>query len=421
MSTTPYMNMTLPTVTVTLGPLYATENNAAFNVVDSHDHTSGQGIQIPTAGIALDADLTFGSYNAITLRSTRYTAQASPLGLVTDIGCIYVSGVDMWFNDGNGVQIQLTASGALNAASIGGIGGDYATSTASVAYSDSTKTFKFLQDTNKSSLLDTGTILLRRTDVTSSAATTIRANTSLTVGYGIMLPTALPVSASFCAMDASGNLTFTNSLALLALSGVLSVGTSATIGTSLTVGTTLTVGTDTTLSNLTESTVLVLDASKKIISSFATTFLKKMTNFGNLSWTPTGSLTTNSTYTGNWRQIGDCAEYYLNIEFAGTPNNPSTITFNLPASQTIDTAKLIGYLNECIIGNGAARDVGLNFYPLLVTYDSTTTVKVKNFFTNVYTGNTYPKMTDSSRTIPFNFGNGDSLCVNFKLPIVEFA
>ena len=215
MSITPYMNLTLPTVSVTLGPEYATENNTAFGVIDSHNHTTGQGIQIPTAGINIDADFAINEFNVTNLRSSRYTAQASPLALVTDLNCAYFSGVDFWVNDGNGNQIQLTASGALNAASIGGIGGDYSTSTASVAYSDSTKTFKFLQDTNKSSLLDTGTILLRRTDITSSAAITLKADTSLSVGWTFTLPTAPPASPSFVGMDASGNMTFPYTLTTL--------------------------------------------------------------------------------------------------------------------------------------------------------------------------------------------------------------
>lgn len=221
MSVTPYMNLTLPTVSATLGPLYATQNNSAFTTVDSHNHTSGQGIAVPTAGVNIDADLTFGSYNATALRSTRYTAQGSPLALVTDRGCIYVSGVDMWFNDGSGNQIQLTASGALNAASIGGIGGDYTTSTASVAYSDSTKTFSFLQDTNKSALMDMGTILLRRTDITSSAATTIQANGSLTVGYTVTLPSAVPASTSIMLMDSSGNISFSSNANNIFTSGTV--------------------------------------------------------------------------------------------------------------------------------------------------------------------------------------------------------
>ena len=208
MPTTAYMNLDLPVVSSTLGPEYATMNNEAFTAVDSHNHTTGQGVPIPTDGIGINADLTFGSYNAIDLRTTRYTAQAGALVGVTDLGCLYVAGVDLYYNDGDGNNIQLTANGALNAASIGGIGGDYATSDASVAYSASTKTFTFLQDTNQSALMDIGTILLRRTDITSSAATTIQANGSLTVGYTLTLPSALPAATGPVMVSNAGALSF---------------------------------------------------------------------------------------------------------------------------------------------------------------------------------------------------------------------
>ena len=56
---TSFLNLTLPTVTVTLGPTWATQINAAFEVIDEHDHTSGKGVQIPTAGLNINDDLDF--------------------------------------------------------------------------------------------------------------------------------------------------------------------------------------------------------------------------------------------------------------------------------------------------------------------------------------------------------------------------
>ena len=98
MSTTPYMNLTLPTVSTTEGPEYATENNTAFTTVDSHNHTSGQGVQVPVAGLNINDDLSFLGFNLTTLRSLRLSAQGSPLNVVTDVGCVYESGVDLWLD-----------------------------------------------------------------------------------------------------------------------------------------------------------------------------------------------------------------------------------------------------------------------------------------------------------------------------------
>jgi hypothetical protein len=107
---TPYMGLVLPTVSVTPGPTYATENNTAFTTIDSHDHTSGKGVPIATAAININADLDFNSYNAIGLRSAIFESQASALALGTDIGSIYnLSGNPTW-NDNSGTATRIVNS-----------------------------------------------------------------------------------------------------------------------------------------------------------------------------------------------------------------------------------------------------------------------------------------------------------------------
>jgi hypothetical protein len=44
------MNLSLPTVSVTIGPTWATQLNTALETVDVHDHTSGKGVQVPLPG-----------------------------------------------------------------------------------------------------------------------------------------------------------------------------------------------------------------------------------------------------------------------------------------------------------------------------------------------------------------------------------
>lgn len=74
---TPYMDLVLPTVSVTLGPEWATELNAALTLVDSHNHTSGKGVPITTAAIDINADLDFNSYKAIGLAGVTVENQSS--------------------------------------------------------------------------------------------------------------------------------------------------------------------------------------------------------------------------------------------------------------------------------------------------------------------------------------------------------
>lgn len=209
MSTTPYMNLLLPDPTITPGPLYATENNSAFGVIDAHDHTTGKGVKVPTAGININGDLDFGDFNATGFRSLRLTANISPLGTVSDLGCVYRSGIDLWYNDGNGVQIQLTAGGGLNAASIGAIGGDYTTSTASVFYTSASKTFSFTQDTNKAAAMDFGPFTFRRESL-SAPGITFQPDITLASDYTMTWPGALPGATYLMQVSTSGAVSFVN-------------------------------------------------------------------------------------------------------------------------------------------------------------------------------------------------------------------
>lgn len=205
MPITPNMGLVLPTPTVTIGPLYADQNNQAFSVVDSHNHASGNGVPIPSAGISLDGDLPFNSNNATLLRSTRFDNQVSPLSLVSDIRCLYVSGGNLYYNNNIGQQIQITAGAALNATTIGGIGGDYATSTASLYYTSSQQKFTFTSAVNTPASIDAGPLTIRNLTV-SSFGITISPPGALSADYGLTLFNALPASTKILTVDNAGNI-----------------------------------------------------------------------------------------------------------------------------------------------------------------------------------------------------------------------
>src|SRR5271170_7092547 len=60
------MGIVMPTVGVDPGPGYATTvDTALFVTVDQHNHTAGKGVQVPTAGININADLAFGGFSAL--------------------------------------------------------------------------------------------------------------------------------------------------------------------------------------------------------------------------------------------------------------------------------------------------------------------------------------------------------------------
>ena len=120
---TPNMQLPNPVAGVDPGPDYADNIQSSFDIIDGHNHSAGNGVLINPNGLNINADLPFGGNNATALRSSRFIPQPAPLSLATDLGCLYVSGVDLYYNDGNGNQIKITASGTVNATSSGIVSG----------------------------------------------------------------------------------------------------------------------------------------------------------------------------------------------------------------------------------------------------------------------------------------------------------
>jgi hypothetical protein len=197
------MGLNLPTVTVTPGPTWANNVNTAFSVVDAHNHTSGNGVPITSAAININGLLSFNGNDATNFRSTRFSSQPGVISGANDVSCLFVVGGDLYYNSGAGQHIQITIGGALNASSIGGIGGDYATSGATVSYSSLNQTFTFWQSSGVSALLDVGPIKLHA--ISNVNYVNLQASGSMSSSYSLTLPTSLPGVQSFLTVDASGN------------------------------------------------------------------------------------------------------------------------------------------------------------------------------------------------------------------------
>lgn len=197
----PSMNLTIPTPSIAPGPEWAALINAVFAQIAVHTHVPGQGEQVTPTGININTDMTFNANNATTLRSVRFLAQSSPLGASSDIGCIYVAGVDMYFNDGNGNQIRITQLGGVSGTpgSITGLA-----SPASATYVAGTDTFIWQSAVNTPANLDCASIILRNLTAGSNGLT-LSPPAALGTNYAITLP-PLPVAQNFVTLDASGNM-----------------------------------------------------------------------------------------------------------------------------------------------------------------------------------------------------------------------
>lgn len=110
---TTFLGLQLPTPTVTLGPAWANEVNAAFEVIDAHDHTSGKGVQVPTAGLNINADLDFNEFGALNLKLVSFDAQPSLPSGSTFSESVSVFNGNLYFTNSSGVPVQVTDGGSI--------------------------------------------------------------------------------------------------------------------------------------------------------------------------------------------------------------------------------------------------------------------------------------------------------------------
>jgi hypothetical protein len=196
------MSLLIPVPGVDPGPDYATHLNNSLSILDAHDHSLGSGVQITPSGLNINSDLSIASNNLTAIRSTRFTVQISPLALGSDIGCLYVSGQDLYYNDTAGRQVRMTNSGAV-AGPDGSISN--LNTPASASYNTGNQTIVFQSNVNTAANLDVGSVTIRKI-VSSSAGITLSAPTSLGSSYTLTLPSTSGSVGDVLRNNGSGNL-----------------------------------------------------------------------------------------------------------------------------------------------------------------------------------------------------------------------
>lgn len=112
MSTT-FMNLQLPVVSVTLGPEWANQINAALERIDQHNHSSGNGQRITPLGMNINAELDFNNNRASDLQLVQFRAQSATQTGSTNANSIYSVNGDLYFTNSNGVAVQITSGGSI--------------------------------------------------------------------------------------------------------------------------------------------------------------------------------------------------------------------------------------------------------------------------------------------------------------------
>ncbi len=208
MPTTPNMTLDLPIPSTTSGPAWAVAVNEAFDTVDTHDHSTGNGVKITPTGLNINADLPLNENNLTEVRSVRFEDQGTVQTEATDLGCLQLVGGDLWWVNGNGTGVQITSGAGLSFSSLGTIGGDFGQPgvTASVTYSDTTKIFSFLQDSGITAGIY-GSKLLLADDTSGALSVTLTADAA-TGAYTLTFPVSAPTDNTVLTFSAAGVGTF---------------------------------------------------------------------------------------------------------------------------------------------------------------------------------------------------------------------
>lgn len=138
------------------------------------------------------------------------------------------------------------------------------------------------------------------------------------------------------------------------------------------------------------------------------------------AWTPTGSWSANTTYTGFWRRVGDSIEMDVKIATSGAPTS-ATLTVNIVNSSgwTINSGK-IAYPsgNNGSFGQCSILDSGSSNFGGTVLYSSTTVIQP--VVSNV-AGTYIQPLVGIDQTTPMTWANND-VC-NFRtvaIPMTDF-
>lgn len=107
------MNLELPVPTVTLGPLYAEQNNDAFDTIDQHDHSSGRGVRIKPNGLDISSDLDITANSLLNVLSLKLFPATILLTGPSNILKVYSFNGDLYYTNGQGATVQITAGGSL--------------------------------------------------------------------------------------------------------------------------------------------------------------------------------------------------------------------------------------------------------------------------------------------------------------------
>ena len=192
--TTPNMSLVLP-VDHASADVWDVVLDAVFNLIDAHDHTSGKGVQIPSAAIGVNADVSWAGFALTHAKGVAFTEQAAAsVSSYSDLLYVDSTTHDLMFRNSTGTNVKITDGATLNVSIVGGIGGDYSTAGALESFDDATKRYLLQSEGTPRpwSGLATADIDLYEKAASIVQAVKLKSPGSLVAGYTLTMPTALP-------------------------------------------------------------------------------------------------------------------------------------------------------------------------------------------------------------------------------------
>lgn len=220
MPTTPNMGLALPTEDGSSGT-WDTILNAALGAtgdgIDGHDHTTGKGVQIPSAALGINADVSWAGFSITNAKAFDFVpVAASSVALLSS--ALFVSSADnnLYFRNSLGTNVKIIDGSTLNISIVGGIGGDYSSIGALLDYDDASDSYRFRQEAvtgvRQYAKIRSGDLALFQYAAASGAAVptsavTLKSPAALAAPYSVTFPAAVPAAATVMMMSASGDVT----------------------------------------------------------------------------------------------------------------------------------------------------------------------------------------------------------------------
>lgn len=217
MTTLPSMGLILPTRGSAGAGTWDDTLDADLTKLDGHDHTEGNGASIRTNSINIDDDLSFHSlWAAVALNRISFASVATPTmskSLFVSSGAGGLSANELYFRNNVGTNIKVTSGNSLNVAGFaGGIGGDYTAVGASVSFDDVNKRYTFKDGSTNWARIQAGGVRISELGTTAATFVQVLSPAALAVSYSLTFPGALPGSKLIAQVDATGAITFSNTI-----------------------------------------------------------------------------------------------------------------------------------------------------------------------------------------------------------------